>query len=1411
VDRILVQYEGRHQQLRQELFEKYGAEVSSVGGSAGGSAGVSAEGSAGGSAGEITMITSVRETETTLTLPPQCCTGLEVASVRLYTTLETALLMGHVLEKVDMAEKLKQPLELGLELPLLGLAAVTLGKLTVHVEEDDEEAGGVGGRAEGGDGGAEMASSAVFVLDTVERGMSDAGTMRQQRQGQRRRRAKAMMKALLREKSADCSGAKDGDSQEEGSGEKSGSGEKGRSGDDDELPIGSLEVQGMLIVCDNYRSKLAWSTAVGGVKSSGAAPLACMPPSINPVPLATGSGGVLTTRSSNIQLSGGEMDLTSKPVQLAAAPRSVAPASFVAVPLSPVSMPLQHIAVSIQLHGVRFRVVGRSDQTVATLMLEALRRHADFNRQVQESQPPHQEQEQTRYYIQTSHAELLSPDDQLGPLLALGSGTHNDAGADRGGDGSNGARTIVLLMSASNGCSGWLPPAGWWEEVDARAASKYKREQKEQQRFQAEQKRSTRSRINRLTSPRPPRPPLSPTSSSPMPNTNSASRTSRSNSSGGGNGGNAPHAQGSPRGTRSKTGSFDETLLRHASGTGSPNHLAASAGGPVPMRPLSSSDASVASDLDYSHGSDGSNPGDGEGAWNGGWDEGDEDGMGGDSPGGYDEGGVGPAEGRSRRKSGLGRMTSMRGKLGKGVRGKLLKMGEGAKKGAKSAKDKAKVAKDIAKTKAKSAGRNVRVVGGAAMGGANNLRKRAISRGRLNSEDIDAEDMALEPASPTSPTSPTTPELAAMTMKLGLFYKAHNPAKCEDRFKVGRAFEGEEPELNAELRKTYGTDLASITEEECVKERARERAQEQQRQQQEEEQAHEEEQEQEQEQEQEEEEQQEQQEPRAKEQIVSDMLGIYEEQRRRLSEGRLTEQVQALEQLQDPADHSPPKPSQLGVGLSVGDEDDDEDGSGDGDDGDDGKEEADGEQVERVAEESVNGDAEGAVITAQMLTSFYMKHDPSAVVRVDGILEAYSSSELDVALKEKYGAGILEVGRAEEDENEQPRGVVAEARIGVATAGQGKLEVVTLEMDKFIGSPTSSAAGSAHTATHAATARQQIWGAGQVLLEGCCGGGDESLQANRGQSSRRSGARRSTRSDAVAIVERGGAQFCSYTIRLPLPMAVALIANTHARTHATQAQHPHLGHADRGLPIVLPMPAASAFATDFIAVAVDAQLLPTLPLPASDHAKHARHARQAEVQQRYVWGPRVGFSVECLDKQRLCAQLAGVSLPACSQHGIDLAPLFRTFGDRLRVDGRRRAEVLSQAVAVTTTVSRPSPVSQSAGGARSAVPFTAAGTIISSLHLLYPRNAPPTAVEVAGATVAEVRAAEQAAVLKAAVEAKEAELAEQAAVLKAATEAREAEQAAALKAAAEAREAERVAAVEAAAAAAVGTSAGSLL
>ena len=38
-----------------------------------------------------------------------------------------------------------------------------------------------------------------------------------------------------------------------------------------------------------------------------------------------------------------------------------------------------------------------------------------------------------------------------------------------------------------------------------------------------------------------------------------------------------------------------------------------------------------------------------------------------------------------------------------------------------------------------------------------------------------------------------------------------------------------------------------------------------------------------------------------------------------------------------------------------------------------------------------------------MLTAFYLKHEPANVARVDEILGAYTPSELDQALRNKYG------------------------------------------------------------------------------------------------------------------------------------------------------------------------------------------------------------------------------------------------------------------------------------------------------------------------------------------------------------------------------------------------------------------------
>jgi hypothetical protein len=50
-----------------------------------------------------------------------------------------------------------------------------------------------------------------------------------------------------------------------------------------------------------------------------------------------------------------------------------------------------------------------------------------------------------------------------------------------------------------------------------------------------------------------------------------------------------------------------------------------------------------------------------------------------------------------------------------------------------------------------------------------------------------------------------------------------------------------------------------------------------------------------------------------------------------------------------------------------------------------------------------SGSGNTAVVTKTMLTSFYLKHDPTAIARVDEILAAYSPAELHKALKDKYG------------------------------------------------------------------------------------------------------------------------------------------------------------------------------------------------------------------------------------------------------------------------------------------------------------------------------------------------------------------------------------------------------------------------
>jgi hypothetical protein len=57
-----------------------------------------------------------------------------------------------------------------------------------------------------------------------------------------------------------------------------------------------------------------------------------------------------------------------------------------------------------------------------------------------------------------------------------------------------------------------------------------------------------------------------------------------------------------------------------------------------------------------------------------------------------------------------------------------------------------------------------------------------------------------------------------------------------------------------------------------------------------------------------------------------------------------------------------------------------------------------------------SGEGNTAVVTKAMLKSFYIKHDPSAIERVDEILAAYTPAELNAALKAKYGEVPTDMG-----------------------------------------------------------------------------------------------------------------------------------------------------------------------------------------------------------------------------------------------------------------------------------------------------------------------------------------------------------------------------------------------------------------
>jgi hypothetical protein len=80
-------------------------------------------------------------------------------------------------------------------------------------------------------------------------------------------------------------------------------------------------------------------------------------------------------------------------------------------------------------------------------------------------------------------------------------------------------------------------------------------------------------------------------------------------------------------------------------------------------------------------------------------------------------------------------------------------------------------------------------------------------------------------------------------------------------------------------------------------------------------------------------------------------------------------------------------------------------------------------------------------ITKTMLTSFYLKHDPTNIARVDEILADYDSVTLNAALENKYGEGPIEEeeegeeGEEEEEEEEEEVVGVSEARDVLAAVG----------------------------------------------------------------------------------------------------------------------------------------------------------------------------------------------------------------------------------------------------------------------------------------------------------------------------------------------------------------------------------------